>query len=274
MPTSGVIRRHFDLSHFNGELNDLRFHVGMAQFPVSRHDHNSLVQAACDNAAIGLMTAPQRITHFADVPSDLFPERQLRRLKLTYDDGDRRFRLRAVAWYGTYIPAKYRSRHRTQTLKSSATGQPSKLRELGLRPIAQHDVVKLLAATDLIGTPHDTAVELVSRHPQLGTTFAPSAARLETHITAHNNQTALLQLAFHIRENPQTWQSKQQPVDPVTNKPYVFEFALGPNKVGAPVEQYVLSDLTLSKTAAAAVAPLNAANDDLQLRNLSVRPER
>ena len=190
MSATNVVRHHFDLSHFAEELPDLQLHVGMTQFPVSRHDHDSLAQAARDNAVIGAMTAPQRslrITHFADVPASTFPERQIKRLKLTYDDGDRRFRLRSVAWYGMYIPPQYRQRQRSLAMSASGLTQPPKLRELGLRPFAGPElttlaVVKLLADADLVGTPSDTAITLVGRHPQLASTFAPSAARLETHI--------------------------------------------------------------------------------------------
>jgi hypothetical protein len=277
MSATNVVRHHFDLSHFTGELPDLQLHVGMTQFPVGRHNHDSLAQAARDNAVIGAMTAPQRslrITHFADVPASTFPERQIKRLKLTYDDGDRRFRLRSVAWYGMYIPPQYRQRQRTLALSASALVQPPKLRELGLRPLAGRELttlahVKLLADADLVGTPTDTATALVGRHPQLASTFAPSAARLETHINAGNNATALLQLAFHIRQNPTTWQIKEQPVDPTTNQPYVFEYPLGPHQAGDPVEQYALSDATVSKMGAAMIAPINSANNDLQLRNQS-----
>ena len=276
MSATNIVRHHFDLSHFAVELSDLQLHVGMTQFPVCRHSHDSLAQAARDNAVIGAMRAPQRslrITHFADVPASTFPERQIKRLKLTYDDGDRRFRLRSVAWYGMYIPPQYRQRQRTRAMSASGLTQPPKLRELGLRPLAGHELttlahVKLLADADLIGTPTDTAIALVGRHPQLASTFAPSAARLETHITA-GNATALLQLAFHIKQNPTTWQIKEQPVDPTTKKPYVFEYPLGPHQAGDPVEQYALSDATVSKMGAAMIAPINAANNDPQLRNQS-----
>lgn len=160
MSTTGAVRHHFDLSHCDEELNDLRFHVGLAQFPVSRHDHESVAQAARDNAVIGMMTAEQRsarTTHFADVPASAFPARRIRRLKLTYDDCDRRFRLRLLVWLGTYIPPQYRHRHRTKVLKRGGLGHPLKLQDLGIDPVAPDRVVDLLAHADLIGTLPDTA---------------------------------------------------------------------------------------------------------------------
>ena len=270
MSTTGVVRHHFDLSHFDEELNDLRFHVGVAQFPVSRHDHHSVAQAARDNAVIGMMTAEHRsarITHFADVPASAFPARRIRRLKLTYDDGDRRFRLRSLAWLGTYIPPQYRHRHRTKAFKRGGLGHPLKLQELGIAPVAPDRVVDLLAHADLIGTPPDTAAGLVALHPQLGSTFPPSTACLEGHITNPNNQTALAQLTYHIKHH--SWCTKEQPVDPTNGQPYVYEFPLGPNKAGDPVEQYKFSDEALTMIGTATVAPLNLANNDLQLRNQS-----
>ncbi len=76
MSGTNVVRHHFDLSHFAAELPDLQLHVGMTQFPVSRHDHDSLAQAARDNAVIGATAAPQRslrITHFARCADEHIP---------------------------------------------------------------------------------------------------------------------------------------------------------------------------------------------------------
>ncbi len=272
MLSSDTVRHHFDLSHFNGPLDDLTFHVGLEKFPVNCHDSDSLAEAIRYNSVIGMMAAEQvacRITHYADAPSGAFPARQIRRLRVSYDDGDSRFRLRPMAWTATWIPAAFRHRARTRALRGAETAHPAKLHDLGLAPVAAARHADLMAHADLIGTPVDTATHLVMKHPQLGTTFVPSAALIETHVHAGNNRTAILQLAVHIKRNPTTWQTIEVPVDPATGQPYVFEYPLGPHKAGDPVEQYALSDATVKAMGAAMIAPLNTTNDDPQLRNQS-----
>jgi hypothetical protein len=272
MLSSGTVRHHFDLSHLNGPMDDLKFHVGLEKFPVNCHDSDSLAEAISHNSVIGMMAAEQvssRITHYADAPASAFPARRIRRLQVSYDNGDSRFRLRPIAWIATYIPAAFRHKARIKALRGDNTIHPAKLRDLGLAPVAAARHAELMADADLIGMVHDTAVHLVMKHPQLGTTFVPSAARIETHVNAGDNQTAMFQLAFHIHQNPTTWQAIEVPVDPTTQQPYVFEYPLGPHKAGDPVEQYALSDDTVSAMGAAMIAPLNTTNDDLQLRNQS-----
>ena len=272
MPSSDVVRHHFDLSHFDHSLDDLRFHIGLQQFPVSRHDGESLTEAARRNAVIGMMGAEQRIsriTHYADAPASAFPPRRIRTLKVSYDNGDKRFRLRPMAWVATWIPPGFRHKARTKALRGAKTAHAAKLHDLGLAPVAAVRHADLMADADLIGTPVDTAIHLVMKHPQLGTTFAPSATCIENHVDTGGNRTALIQLAVHIKQNPTTWQTIEVPVDPGTNKPYVFEYPLGPNKVGDPVEQYALGDDTVAAMGAAMIAPLNSTSDDPQLRNQS-----
>jgi len=272
MSSSDTVRHHFDLSHFSGPLDDLKFHVGLAIFPVTAHDSESLAEAARDNKAIARMSAEQRksrITHYADAPQEAFPKRQIRRLRLSYDNGDTRFRLRPMAWTATYIPPAARHKQRSKVLRAGGALPCAKLDDLGVEEVAETRSVELLAHADLIGTPHDTAVHLVMKHPQLGSTFVPSAACLESHVNSGINQTALIQLVFYILQNPDSWQTIEVPVDPTTNQPYVYEYALGPNAAGQQVEQYALSARTVSAMGAAMIAPLNAANNDPQLRNQS-----
>jgi len=272
MPSSDVVRHHFDLSHFDHSLDDLRFHIGLQQFPVSRHDGESLTEAAGRNAVIGMMSAEQRIsriTHYADAPASAFPPRRIRTLKVSYDNGDKRFRLRPIAWVATWIPPGFRHKARTKALRGAKTAQAAKLHDLGLAPVAAVRHADLMADADLIGTPVDTAIHLVMKHPQLGTTFAPSATCIENHVDTGDNRTALIQLAVHIKQNPTTWQTIEVPVDPGTHKPYVFEYDLGPHKAGDQVEQYALGDDTVAAMGAAMIAPLNSTNDDPQLRNQS-----
>lgn len=224
MSSSDTVRHHFDLSHFSGPLDDLKFHVGLAIFPVTAHDSESLAEAARDNKAIARMSAEQRksrITHFADAPQEAFPKRQIRRLRLSYDNGDTRFRLRPMAWTATYIPPAARHKQRSKVLRAGGALPCAKLDDLGVEETAETRSVELLAHADLIGTPHDTAVHLVMKHPQLGSTFVPSAACLESHVNSSINQTALIQLVFYILQirtagKPSKSRSIRPPISPTS----------------------------------------------------------
>jgi hypothetical protein len=273
------VRFHVDLSHLQAPLSDLRFHSGIVEVPLVAHDDASRADAVRTNSAIALMPDPGRMTHYADVPANALPDDQIRRLQVTFDHGDSAFSLRGLALVATYIPP--RSLRKTRQEKLSQSGGASlrhgKLLELGIGAVDSSTFVDVLAGADRITTPWDTAVTLVGSHPELGSVLPMTAARVqEYHIAGEGNLTATKNFANTIRNHPMSGRYGWASVNPCTTpsgEVMTYEVEIKGIPLGAPVEQFDLSDLTLYGSSeyyglqTALPMALQTANDDAKLRN-------
>ncbi|MES2178208.1 MAG: hypothetical protein V4550_10110 [Gemmatimonadota bacterium] len=282
--TAASVRIHVELSHFGVFPPDLRLHVGIERIPLTPHTGATLAHAIMTNRAIARMKRPSRITHFADVSLDLLPDHKITPYRVTYDHGNPAIKLRGLALLGTHIPASHLRRVRKS--KADPANGPvvhAKLVYLCATPPNYYEALDVLADGDKVLTPFDAAATTCGYHPQLGSTFLPSAATLsDVHIQGSANMNALLNYAMTIRNQKAAWIGVVPVVD-ASNNPMTYGCdipgAAGePNAAneGDPVERYELSCESLYGPSGtdngyqqAMPTAIQTASNDLTLQNQS-----
>ncbi len=262
-----AIRRfHFDLSHLPPSVPALRLHVGVHRYPMSLHSADTRAAAIRDNAALALLSAEQRghITHYADVDESHLPERQLRRLKVTFDQGNA---LPALVLMWFYLPLAARQRHRERKFKNSGSRRHPKLAQYGVGLIDGAALVRVYDAADDITTPMDAAKAIIFHHPGLATRDVTTATRImDDHIESPDNLAALNNLATAIsKQGTAGWATITPSVDQ-NGTPLTYGYDFGPHKAGDPVMQYKLSDATQAAVPAGLTQPLKTTADDAKLQ--------
>lgn len=260
----------------------LTFHVGIDTFAIQPHTPATRARARRNNAALALIPAThdERISHFVEVPEDVFPARSLAHLQVTMPSEDPAIYLPELVWVGFHLPRPQRLRHLQSRLETrGAPAVPLPLMAYGVDALPHGDAESIWRDLADFQTPLEAAKALVFHHPELASNEAYAATiAMEDHIQSPANSQALNYLALEISYQGQAsatggWAKITASTDGA-GTPLTFGFDLGDRRAGEPVLTYQLSPRTTAALRAPIVGALRGSTDDrrLQNRGWSVQP--
>ena len=283
MTHSDVRILHFDLSQLlrrstRAMPGPLSFHAGSSSFTLQPHTPATRAAARRNNAALSLLPAVQEacISHFVEVPEDVFSTERLTHLRVTTPSEDPAIYLPELLWVSFHLPKAYRLRHLQNRLaKSGDAGVPSTLAAYGVDVLPHGDAELIWRDLGDFATPLDVAKTLVFHCPELAS-YDPFTATIvmEDHIASNANSLALNQLATEISAQGQNGWNRTTASTDSTGKPMTFGFDLGDRKAGEQVLIYQLTERTIAALRSPIANALRSASDDprLQGRSWSVQP--